>query len=164
MSHEFFSTSLRRDPAQGQTLRSRIDAQIVERIEEAVDFVCLDALVESRRAHGLADPVADDAQDRAAFEHGVRTFLEHLERSLLPALTPEQRRQVPGDGESRSEPERVAIQVALAKALPDYWQRFDEIRAVYTAQMIASPARPGPVEPPSGSERRSRLRRLLGGG
>jgi hypothetical protein len=171
MSHPFFSTSLRRDPGQARDLRSRIDAQLVERIEEAVDFVCLDALVESRRAHHLADPVADSAEDRAEFENGVRAFLEHLERSLLPALTPEQRRHVPGAAGTRSELDRLSIQVALAKALPDYWQRFDELRSVYTADTIATgraagPSGPaaGPAGPGSGGERRSRLRRLLGGG
>jgi hypothetical protein len=170
MSHPFFSTSLRRDPGQSRDLRSRIDAQLVERLEEAVDFVCLDALVESRRAHHLPDPVADSAGDRAEFEDGVRAFLERLERSLLPALTAEQRRHVPGPGKDRTERDRLSIQVALAKALPDYWQRFDEIRAAYTAGAIAAPPsdRAGstapPAEPGSGGERRSRLRRLLGGG
>lgn len=180
MSHPFFSTSLRRDAGQPRDLKSRIDAQLVERLEEAVDFVCLDALVESRRAHHLADPVADNAEDRAEFEKGVRAFLEHLERSLLPALTPEQRRHVPSAGETRSERDQLSIQVALAKALPDYWQRFDELRTVYTAETIlsgpsaglsgpaAGPSASGSVEGApargSGGDRRSRLRRLLGGG
>jgi hypothetical protein len=170
MSHPFFSTSLRRDPAQGGDLRSRIDAQLVERLEEAVDFVCLDALVESRRAHHLPDPVADSAEDRAEFDNRVHAFLEHLERSLLPALTPEQRRHVPRPGEARSERDRLSVQAALAKALPDYWQRFDQLRAVYLADAIAAPPsdRAGSAAPPTGSgsggEHRSRLRRLLGGG
>ena len=133
MSHPFFSTSLRRDAGQARDLKSRIDAQLVERLEEAVDFVCLDALVESRRAHHLADPVADNAEDRAEFETGVRAFLDHLERSLLPALTPEQRRHVPSPAATRSERDRLSIQVALAKALRRAGFRFVGPTTVYAA-------------------------------
>jgi hypothetical protein len=171
MSHPFSDAAFRRDPGQPRDLHSRIDVQLTERIEEAVDFVCLDALVESRRARHLAHPVADSAEDRAEFEAGVRAFLEHLERSLLPLLPSDQRRHFPGDAEPRSERARLAMQVALAKALPDYWQRFDELRRSYTAETIASPSSPArsdPAEqsgdPSSGGERRSRLRRLFGGG
>ena len=41
----FFGTSLRRDPNQPADLNARIEAQLRERLEEAVDFVCLEALV-----------------------------------------------------------------------------------------------------------------------
>ena len=63
------------DPGQPRDLHSRIDAQLTERIEEAIDFVCLDALVASRRARHLAHPVADSTEDRAEFEAGQRERL-----------------------------------------------------------------------------------------
>ena len=170
MSHPFSDGAFRRDPGQPRDLHSRIDAQLTERIEEAVDFVCLDALVESRRVRHLTHPVADSAEDRAEFEAGVRAFLEHLERNLLPLLPSDQRRRLSGDAEPPSQQARLAKQVALAKTLPDYWQRFDELRHAYAAETIASPSRPADpdhveqsADLSSGGERRSRLRRLFGG-
>ena len=47
----------------------------------------------------------------------------------------------------------VSAQVALAKRRPDYWQRFDAVRAAYAAERQAS-----------GGERGGLLRRLFGGG
>ena len=159
------------DPGQPRDLHSRIDAQLTERIEEAVDFVCLDALVASRRARHLAHPVADSAEDRAEFEDGVRAFLQHLERTLLPLLPPEQRGRLSVAGTARTETTGVSIQVALAKALPDYWQRFDELRQAYTADVSVAPPRSDAsddsthdADSDSGGEWRSRLPRLFGGG
>jgi hypothetical protein len=158
--HPFFNTSLRRDPNQPRDLRSRIDAQLIERIEEAVDFVCLDALVQVRRAHGLAEPAAASADDRAEFEAGVQAFLARLEQELLADLTAEQQRRLQvwtraGDEASG----RLKIQTALAKVLPNYWQRFEEVRTTYTAEYVAAGGEPRP----SGGERRSALRRFFGG-
>ena len=171
MSHPFFGSASRGDPGQARDLHSRIDAQLTERIEEAVDFVCLDALVASRRARHLAHPVADSAEDRAEFEAGVRTFLQRLEQTLIPLLPADQRGRLSGAGAARSESTRLSIQVALAKVLPDYWQRFDELRQAYTADVIAAPSGPDApdesahgAEGHSGGERRGRLRRLFGGG
>ena len=48
-----FNTSLRRDPGEPRDLIARVDAEVRDRIGEAVDFVCLDALVQSRQARGL---------------------------------------------------------------------------------------------------------------
>jgi hypothetical protein len=170
VSHPFFGGAFRRDPDQPPDLHARIDAQLTERIEEAVDFVCLDALVESRRARQMAHPAADSAEDRAEFEAGVRRFLERLEESLLPLLTAEQRRGLPADRGARGERERLALQVMLAKALPDYWQRFDALRTAFTADIVASPPlatdpdAPHAADAISRRERRGRLRRFLGGG
>src|SRR3990172_7628661 len=94
MSHPFFPTSLRRDPGQPADLAARLDAQLRERLEDAVDFVCLEALVARRRARGLPAPAADSAGDREEFAHGVRAFLEHLRGSVAANLTPEQQRKV----------------------------------------------------------------------
>jgi len=52
--------------------------------------------------------------------------------------------------------------VALARLLPDYWQRFDAVQARY----LAAPAESGgpPPSVPSGSEGRGLLARLFGRG
>ena len=47
-------------------LAARIDAELRERIEEAVEFLCLDALVERRRTLGLPPPAADSARHAEA--------------------------------------------------------------------------------------------------
>jgi hypothetical protein len=160
MSHPLFSTSFRRDPNQPRDLHARIDAQLIERIEEAVDFVCLDALVQARRAHALPEPAADSERDRAEFTASVRAFLTRLQEALLAAVTDEQRRRL------RVKPsaegiEQLKIQAALAREIPDYWQRFDEIRGAYTTEYVAAggPARTDTHA--SRGERRNTLGRLF---
>jgi hypothetical protein len=139
VTHPLFNTSFRRDPSQPRDLHARIEAQLIERIEEAVDLVCLDTLVQARRTHGLAAPDAGSQDDRAEFTASVQVFLARLQRELLGDLTDEQRRRLPGQAvEARGERERLGIQAALARELPTYWQRFDEIRNAYTAECVAS--------------------------
>jgi hypothetical protein len=137
-----FSISSRRDPDAPSSLLGQIDAELRRRIEEAVDYVCLDVLVASRRARGLSAPVADSASDRDEFEGMVRTFLQSL-RADLPGTA--------AAGDTLAD--LVSAQVALAKRRPDYWQRFDAVRAAYAAERQAS-----------GGERGGLLRRLFGGG
>ena len=135
-----FGTSLRRDPSQPGDLASRIDAQLRERLEEAVDFVCLGALVQRRQALGLPAPSADNPRDRDEFTRSVRTFLERLKTELLANLDVEPRTKVsaaeqgPGDEDARL----LGAHVVLARELPDYWQRFEAARAAYTAEQVAS--------------------------
>lgn len=138
-----FSISSRRDPDAPSSLLGQIDAELRRRIEEAVDYLCLDVLVASRRARGLSAPVADSASDRDEFEGMVRTFLQSL-RADLPGTA--------AAGDTLAD--LVSAQVALAKRLPDYWQRFDAVRAAYAAA----------ERPASGGERGGLLRRLFGGG
>src|SRR5438552_7037872 len=119
----FFGTSLRRDPNQPADLSARIDAQLRQRLEEAVDFVCLDALVQRRRALALPAPTADNPRDREEFTQSVRTFLERMKTALLPDLGAETRAKVaaaeaaPGAEEARL----LGVHVVLARDLPDYW-------------------------------------------
>jgi hypothetical protein len=150
-----FGSSPRRDPNQPGALNDRIEAQLRERLEEAVDFVCLGALVERRRALGLPAPRADSATDRAEFTEGVRVFLAELQAAIAPGLDEGQRRKVaaaeqaPGDEMHRL----LGAHVVLARELPDYWQRFEAARATYTAARVKS-----------GRERGGLLGRLLGRG
>lgn len=135
-------------------LASRIDAGLRERIEEAVEFLCLDALVERRRALGLVPPAADSATDRAEFTAQVRAFLERLS-ALAQDLGPEQRQKVAAaeQGAGDETARLLAVQLVLARELPDYWQRFDAMRLAYTAERVGS-----------GGERRGLLGRLFGRG
>jgi hypothetical protein len=135
-------------------LAARIDAELRERIEEAVEFLCLDALVERRRALGLPPPAADSATDRAEFTAQVRAFLERLS-ALAQDLGPEQRQKVAAaqHGAGDETARLLAVQLVLARELPDYWQRFDAMRLAYTAERVGS-----------GGERRGLLGRLFGRG
>jgi hypothetical protein len=150
----FFGTSLRRDPNQPADLNARIDAQLRERLEEAVDFVCLEALVKRRQALSLPPPIADNTRDREEFTQSVHTFLAELLSAIVPTLGEAQRQKVaaaeraPGDETQRL----LGAHVVLARELPDYWQRFEAGRTVY-AERIGS-----------GGERRGLLGRLFGRG
>ena len=157
MTHPFFNTSFRRDPQQPRDLHARIDAQLVERIEDAVDLVCLDALVQARRASGLAAPAADSQTDRTEFTASVQAFLGRLEHELLRDLPEAEQQRLRQAASVSTAPRELSIQVALARALPQYWQRFDEIREAYTAQYVAAG---GPPE--SRGKPRSALGRLFG--
>jgi hypothetical protein len=128
-------------------LDTRIEQEIRERLEEAVDFVCLDALVRARHAAQRPAPVADNPADRAEYTRHVLAFLRLLDAEV-PA--PDERR---AGRETGDEARLLAGQVARARALPDYWQRFEAI----SARFLAEP-------PTSGSERRGVLARLFGRG
>ena len=128
-------------------LVTRIEHEVRERLEEAIDFVCLEALVNARRASGGPAPVADNAADRADYQAHVAAFLRLL-ASELRAAEVSPARAIEGD-----DAQRLARQVALARTLPDYWQRFEVLSARYLAEPAAS-----------GGQGRSRLARLFGRG
>jgi len=109
-----------------RNLLSLIDEELRQRLEEAVDNACLEAMVTARRTAGAPLPVADDARDREEFTASVRALLERL-RDEIPADANE---VAEGDEEWRL----LAGQIGRAKALPDYWQQFDAIRRRFTAE------------------------------
>ena len=150
----FFGTSLRRDPSQPADLNARIEAQLRERLEEAVDFVCLEALVKRRQALSLPAPSADNTRDREEFTRSVQTFLAELSSAIAPTLSAEQQRKVAAaERKPSDETQRLlGVHVVLARELPDYWQRFETARTVYAEHLD------------SGSERRGLLARLFGRG
>ena len=114
-------------------LEARIYAEIRARLEEAIEFACLEAMVARRRTLGLPAPVADDSRDREEFTRSVRAFLEHLGRTVATELRPERQQRLdaaangPGDAIARL----LGIQVVLARELPDYWQRFEASLAAW---------------------------------
>ncbi len=140
-----------RDPDRSHDLNTRIDLEVRARLEEAIDFVCLEALVERRRARGLSAPEADNPRDRAEYEAGVVAFLRLLSRDVpagLDAAAP-----APARGERDEQSRLLADQVLLARRLPDYWQRFETSSVRYLAE---------PAE--SGRESGGVLRRLFSRG
>ena len=141
------STSLRRDPDDPRGLGERIEAVVTERLEEAVEFVCMDLLVQLRRAQGRPAPVAKSASDRQEFQGLVREWLLHLRGALRDGLLPEEVRKVSQAEEARGReeiPRLLAGQVALARALPDYWQRFEALRVAFAqAHLTTRPRRSG---------------------
>lgn len=149
-----------RHPDRSHDLRTRIDYEVRERLEEAVDFVCLDALVSARKERGLPPPASDNDADRAEYAAHVRAFLRLLDAHLAADVADDPRRAAATPRASGGEPATdeqtrlLAGQVTLAKSLPDYWQRFELMRARYLAE----------PPPPSGGERRSVLARLFGRG
>jgi hypothetical protein len=146
-------------------LLSLIDGELRVRLEEAVDHACLDAMVSARRTAGAPMPVADDARDREEFTASVRIFLEHL-RDEIPTDASEAARATPAAGPAVSEEWRLlTVQLALAKSLPDYWQRFEAVRlrfsADYPTLVHGGPATEDP-QTPSRGPRRGVLGQLFG--
>lgn len=126
-------------------LATRIEYEVRERLEEAIDFVCLEALVNERRANSGPPPVADNAADRDEYQAHVGAFLRLLTAELRVIEAPPAR-EIDGD-----DVQLLARQVTLARTVPDYWQRFETLSARYLAEPVAS-----------GSQRRSRLARIFG--
>jgi hypothetical protein len=126
---------------QPRDLLALVDGEVRERIEDAVDHVVLEIMVETRRRHRQPAPAADNARDRAEFEAGVQTFLARLGTELEPALEAQRRDRVQAAvARAGRDPTggRLALQVELAKALPDYWQRFDAVRQAWAAEQLRS--------------------------
>lgn len=137
-----FDTSLRRDPNDPRGLAERIEGLVRERIGEAVEFVCMDLLVQLRRARGLPAPQANSAGDRQEFQTLVRDLLSHLRTALLAGLTPEDLRRVTRAEEAHGldeVPRLLAGQTVLARTLPDYWQRFETLREAFATARLAAP-------------------------
>ena len=155
---EYFNTALRRGSGEPRDLIARVDAEVRDRIGEAVDFVCLEAMVQSRQTRALPAPAPDSTQDRAEFDASVEAFLARLADEVSSALGPEQRQSLEA-AVGRASGDRLArllaVQVALAKLLPDYWQRFENVRAAHATEA-------GEPATPSGRDRPRWLDRLLG--
>jgi hypothetical protein len=142
-----FGTSLRRDPTDPRGLLERIDAQLSERLGEAVDLACLDLMVKLRRQHGRQLPEEQNEKDRQEFRSLVREFLIYLRAAYWNEISEAERAQVTqAEAAAGSEEVQrlVAAQVTLAKQLPDYWQRFEAFSAAFARdQLAAPPPKPG---------------------
>jgi hypothetical protein len=152
-----------RHPDRSHDLVARIEYEVRERVEEAVDYVCLEALVRDRRARGLPPPAADSVDDRREYTANVLTFLRLLHRELAVAPSADAQRKaahlarVPDDEQAGL----IAAQVAMARAVPDYWQRFEAVSEDYLASRGAEGSGPSACGP-SGRESCGLLARLFG--
>jgi hypothetical protein len=144
-----------RDPDRSHDLATRIELEVRERLEDAIDHVCLQALVQRRRSTGDAAPEPDNPADRAEYEAHVLAFLRLLARDLTAGVDRDTQRIAQAAGaDARDESSRlVGHQVVLARRLPDYWQRFEVVSARYLDAPHASGGAGGGM-----------LRRLFGGG
>jgi hypothetical protein len=122
-----------------RNLAERIDAQLRERIEEAVELAGLEVMVERRRRLGRPAPETSSQADRREFEAAARDVLAHLRHAFWAQLGADLRREVERAEAGDAEAHRVlAGQVLLARRLPDYWQRFEAYRAEYAAARLDS--------------------------
>ena len=147
-----------RHPDRSHDLDTRIEMEVRERLEEAVDYVCLEALVRARRAAGLPPPAADNAADKRAYTDNVLNLLRRLHRELAPDLTADQQRKVTeaASGAGDESARLVGAQVVLARLLPDYWARFE----AFSARYLDPPADKSTTA--SGGEGRGLFGRLFG--
>jgi hypothetical protein len=143
-----------RDPDAGD-LATRIEAALRQRLEDAVDAACLEAMTRRRQALDQPPPAADSALDRAEYHEHVAAFVDFLRSRLASSVSAEVVVSAGATGRVQGGPveRELARQIALARALPDYWQRFDECRLLFVERRAGS-----------GRERRGFLGRLLGGG
>lgn len=126
-------------------LLERIEAQLRERIEEAVEMAAIKLMVDRRAAAGRPPPESTSAADRAEFESTARALLVWLREAYVAELAPAQRPLLEeAEAAARGEPARLlAGQVWLARRLPDYWQRFERYQGRYAAQEPTEPGKPG---------------------
>jgi hypothetical protein len=144
--HPFKTTGLRHGTDDTRGLIERIESQLAERIEEAVEIAALHLLVELRKQHKRPAPETDSREDREEFQALADDLLAHLGRAFDAELDPERR---PGlerarDGGADPRERELRGQIFLARQLPDYWQRLEVYRAAHAEANMAS------TPPPTG--------------
>lgn len=146
MDNPFHTKGLRHGTNDPRGLLERIEAQLGERIEEAVEMAALELLVELCKRHQRPAPASDSQADREEFQVLSADLLEYL-RQAFTAEMPAERRVALARAEAGGSGERdraLRGQVFLARQLPDYWQRFEAHRAAHaTARLSAPPPPPG---------------------
>jgi hypothetical protein len=126
-------------------LIERIEVQLRERIDEAVEMAALKLMVDARAQAGRPAPESTSTADRAEFERTARALLTRLRERFLAELPVELRpRYEQAEAAVADEAARpLAGQVLLARQLPDYWQRFERYRQEDAREHLADAARPG---------------------
>ncbi len=135
-------------------LAERIETQLRERLEEAVEMAGLRLMVDLRARHGLPAPETSSEADRREFEAIAAELLAHVRSAFHADLSAEERIDLERAeaGHQRDRDRLLAGQVILARRLPDYWQRFEMYQAAYAQARLEVPASKG-----------GRLGRLFGG-
>ncbi len=129
-------------------LIERIEAQLRERIQEAVEMAGLKLMVDLRERHGRPRPETSSEADRREFEAMAAALLGHLRNAFHADLPADQRATFEQVEAAQSDPQEclLAGQVHLARQRPDYWQRFETYRAAYADARLSAP----PDAPKSG--------------
>jgi len=123
-------------------LVERIEAQLSERLEEAVDMAALGLIVELRKRAGRPAPDTSSPADRAEFEEATLGLLTHLSEAYRAELGSDEGRALEAVAVKGppGRPGLLAIQVHLARRLPDYWQRFERHAEAYAESRFQAPA------------------------
>jgi len=126
-------------------LLERIEAQLRERIEEAIEMAALKLMVDTRARAGRPAPESTSAADRTEFEGTARALLHRLRARFLAELPADLRpRYQQAESAAADEAARpLAGQVFLARQLPDYWQRFERYQREDAQERLADAAKPG---------------------
>jgi hypothetical protein len=140
-NHPFKTTGLRHGTDDPRGLIERIDAQLTERIEEAVEMAALHLLVELRKRHNRPAPETDSRADREEFQTLAGELLAHLGRAFEAGLDAERRPDLERARAGGADPRARELrgQIFLARQLPDYWQRLEVYRAAHAEAHLASP-------------------------
>ena len=135
-------------------LAERIQAQLGERIEEAVEMAGLKLMVDLRMRHGRPAPETSSETDRREFEALAGELLAYLRNAFHTELGAQDRAELERAeaGHPSGRARLLAGQVLLARRLPDYWQRFENYQIAFAGARLAAPASRG-----------GRLGRFLGG-
>jgi hypothetical protein len=142
MENPFRTTGLRHGKDDPRGLRERIDAQLSERIEEAVEMAALHLLVELRKRRNLPAPEVDNRTDRDEFSALAADLLRYLGQAFERELTHEQRHELEQTrtGGAGTRARELRGQLYLSRQLPDYWQRFETHRAAHAEGRLSSPS------------------------
>jgi hypothetical protein len=126
-------------------LVARIEAQIRDRLEEAVEMAGLKLMVDLRARHGLPAPETSSETDRREFEAIAGALLSHLRDAFHAELGADDRAALEQAeaGPSGDRDRLLAGQVLLARRLPDYWQRFETHQAAYAKRRLEAPPTKG---------------------
>ena len=141
MDNPFRTTGLRHGTDDPRGLIERIDAQLAERVEEAVEMAALHLLVELRRRHDRRAPETDSRADREEFLSLAEDLFAYLGRAFEADLGAEQRAGLEEARAGGTDPRSRELrgQIFLARRLPDYWQRLEAHRAAHAEAHLAAP-------------------------
>ena len=126
-------------------LMERIEAQLRERIEEALEMAALTLMVEARARTGQPAPDSTSTADRAEFQTITAVLLTRLREHFAAELSDDQRVRLAGVEAAVSDVSArlLAGQVFLARQLPDYWQRLERYQREDAERYLAEARRPG---------------------
>jgi hypothetical protein len=145
MDNPFQTTGLRHGTDDPRGLRERIEAQLTERIDEAVEMAALHLLVELRKRHGRPAPESNSRDDRDEFAALAADLLAYLGEAFAGELGADQQRELEDASAAGADARTRGLrgQVFLSKRIPDYWQRFETHRAAHAESRLSAPDRLG---------------------